>query len=92
MVERFNLLIGSLHERLERCGADGEHHKANQDGNHARRRERHVSPVVNINFDVIGDKDSDVSLGAIGIRFDSLGIIGFIRLEGLVSSAVRPRR
>jgi len=51
MVERFNLVIGSIHERLERVerrGVDREQHRANRDGNHAKRCNRYVSLVVTL--------------------------------------------
>ena len=54
MVERFNLVMGSMHERLERMerhGVDGERHRVDQDENHARRYKRHVNMVVDIDFD-----------------------------------------
>jgi hypothetical protein len=64
MVEWFNLVMGRMHEILERVEKrviDEERYRADQDGNHVRRRERHVSLVVDIGFDVIGDEDDDVA-------------------------------
>jgi hypothetical protein len=64
MVERFNLVIGSIHERLERVerrGVDREQHRANRDGNHAKRCNRYVSLVVDIDFNAIGDENDDVA-------------------------------
>jgi hypothetical protein len=64
MVERFNLVICSIHERLERVerrGADGEHHSADRDGNHAKRCNRYVSLVVDIDFNAIDDENDDVA-------------------------------
>ncbi|KAG6750301.1 hypothetical protein POTOM_047405 [Populus tomentosa] len=64
MVERLNFMMGSIHERLERVerrGTDEKCYRAYRDGNHVRRHKRHISPVVDIGFDVIGDEDDDIT-------------------------------
>lgn len=64
MVERFHFAMGSIHERLERVerrGTDEKCHRADRDGNHVRRCERHISLVVDIGFDAIGDEDDDIT-------------------------------
>jgi hypothetical protein len=45
---------------MEMCGANKEYYKVDQDGNHARRHERHIRPIVDVDFNVIGDGDNDV--------------------------------
>ena len=43
-------MMGSMHVRVKMCGADREYYKVDQDGNHARRHERHISPIVDVDF------------------------------------------
>lgn len=40
----------SMHVRVKTCGADREYYKVDQDGNHARRHERHISLIVDVDF------------------------------------------
>jgi len=53
-------VMGIMHERMEMCGADREYYRVDQDGKHVRRHEMHISPIVDVDFNVIGDKDDDV--------------------------------
>jgi hypothetical protein len=53
--------MGDMHEkRVEMCGVDREYYRIDQDGNHVRRHEMHISPIVDVDFNVIGDEDDDV--------------------------------